>query len=292
MIETDEAAILPRDVAVRLAHATVQAIADTYGLSVLHIKGPIVDATLRADALDARGAGGIGRHPRRNSVDADVLVQPQQADELVRAMERHGWTLAWDFDEGSLFAHAATLTHPHLAHVDIHRIFPGIECEPAAAFRILEADARRVPIAELPCTVPSDDAHRLVLLLHAARSPGHPDVGQMWTAATPDERAAVRHLAERLNAVVALAAATGELESVRQHRSYRLWRALQRPRNHREALVGHVIAAGPRRAVPLLWRFLMLNKRRMDRERGAAVGVSESLAAYRGWVVQRMRRRR
>src|SRR5690606_37573348 len=39
-VTADAAPLLPRDVAVRLAHAAVQAIADEAGITVLHIKGP------------------------------------------------------------------------------------------------------------------------------------------------------------------------------------------------------------------------------------------------------------
>lgn len=275
--------MLPRDVAVRFAHAAIQAIADEAGITVLHIKGPVVDATLREVRT-------------RNSVDADVLVSPDQAGPLLEAMKRRGWQLAWDFDEGSLFAHAATLTHPHLAHIDVHRWFPGIEREPRSAFALLAAGARRIPLAEFPCLVPSDDAHRLILLLHAARSldaGGRADVAELWTAASPQEQAAVRAMAERLDATVALAAAIDELESVRHRRSYRLWSTLRRPgHTHRETLMGHLAAARPREIPTVLIRFVLLNKRRMDREHGSRVGLVESLAGYRTWIARRVRSRR
>lgn len=289
---TDEAPLLPRDVGIRLSHATIQAIADLAGIEVLHVKGPIVDATLRAELFVDLGEDDGDRPRERHSVDADLLVHPQRARALIAAMERHGWELAWDFDEGSLFAHAATLSHPHLPHVDIHRWFPGIEREPGAAFTILTEEARRIPVAGVPVAVPSDAAHRLILLLHAARSGagGHTDVSQLWTAATSEQQAAVRQIAERLSAVVALAAAIGELDSMRSHRSHRLWQALQQPHpTHRAVLMGHLAAARPREVVPVLARFLMLNKRRMEREHGGAVGLGETLGAYRTWITRRVR---
>lgn len=292
----DAAPLLPLDVAVRLSHAAVQAIADEARITVLHVKGPVVDATLRAARLSAPVEEGSSVPRPRISVDADVLVSPEQARALLEAMKRHGWQLAWDFDEGSLFAHAATLIHPHLAHVDVHRWFPGIERDPRSAFALLASEARRIPIAEFPCLVPSDDAHRLILLLHAARSldaGGRADVADLWTAASPDEQAAVRVVAERLDATVALAAAIDEMESVRHRRSYRLWSALRRPgHTHRETLMGHLAAARLREIPTLLTRFLLLNKRRMDREHGSRVSVVESLAGYRTWVAQRVRSRR
>ena len=279
--------LLPRDVGVSFSHATVQAIADLEGISVLHIKGPVVDATLD-DPETGR------EQPRaRESLDADVLVQPTQAQRLIEAMSRHGWELAWDFDEGSLFAHAATMQHPHLPHVDIHRWFPGIGRDPEAAFAILSEGARRIPLAEFPCQVPSDCAHRLILLLHAARSRatgGERDVLDLWTWASAEQQAAVRRLAVQLDAVVPLAAAIGELESLRRQRSYRLWHSLQQPHpSHRDVLVGHLLAARPREVVPLTVRFLMLNQRRMARERGGAMSLRETLTGYRSWVAQRVR---
>ena len=293
---TAEVALLPRDVAVRFAHAAVQAIADEAGITVLHIKGPVVDATLRAARLSEPVQEGVPSPRARMSVDADVLVSPEQAGALLRAMKSHGWHLAWDFDEGSLFAHAATLTHPHLAHIDVHRWFPGIERGPRSAFDLLASDARRIPLAEFPCLVPSDDAHRLILLLHAARSldaGGRADVAELWTAASPDEQASVRAVAERLDATVALAAAIDELESLRRRRSYRLWSALRRPgHTHRETLMGHLAAARPREIPTVLIRFVLLNKRRMDREHGSRVGLVESLAGYRTWIARRVRSRR
>ena len=294
---TAEAApVLPLDVAVQFAHAAVQAIADEAGIAVLHIKGPVVDATLRATRLSEPVEEGTSALRARISVDADVLVSPDHAPALLEAMKSHGWQLAWDFNEGSLFAHAATLTHPHLAHIDVHRWFPGIERDPSSAFALLASGARRIPLAEFPCLVPSDDAHRLILLLHAARSldaGGRADVAELWTAASPDEQAAVRAMAERLDATVALAAAIDELESVRHRRSYRLWSALRRPgHTHRETLMGHLAAARPREIPTLLTRFLLLNKRRMDREHGSRVGVVESLAGYRTWIARRVRSRR
>jgi len=287
------AARLPRDVGVRLSHATVQAIADREGIEVLHIKGPVVDETLRLADLRTTG-GDVPMQPRgRDSVDADVLVDPDQAGPLITALGRHGWQLAWDFDEGSLFAHAATLQHPFLPHVDVHRWFPGIERDPASAFAILLEGADRVALAEFPCQVPAMDTHRLILLLHAARSRrsgGPRDVSKYWTGATAERQVAVRQLAERLDATVALAAAIGELDSVRHHRSYRLWSGLQQAHpTHRETLMGHLVASRPREVVPLLARFLMLNKRRIDRERGGAVGLRDTLAAYGTWVSRRVR---
>ena len=288
--------MLPRDVAVQFAHAAIQAIADEAGIAVLHIKGPVVDATLRAARFREPAAEGVSAPRARRSVDADVLVSPDHAPALLEAMKSHGWQLAWDFNEGSLFAHAATLTHPHLAHIDVHRWFPGIERDPRWAFAFLGSGARRIPLAEFPCLVPSDDAHRLILLLHAARSldaGGRADVAELWTAASPEEQSAVRAVAERLDATVALAAAIDELESVRHRRSYRLWSTLRRPgHTHRETLMGHLAAARPREIPTLLTRFLLLNKRRMDREHGSRVGVVESLAGYRTWIARRVRSRR
>ena len=126
----------------------------------------------------------------------------------------------------SAFEHAATLVHPFLAPVDVHRQFPGMDANPTAAFERLWEERHAVPIAGLDCPVPSLTAQRLVLVLHATRAGQlqHSDIQRSWTFATDDERAAVRRLADELGAEVALAAGTGRLADYDGTRGYELWR--------------------------------------------------------------------
>jgi hypothetical protein len=149
-----------------------------------------------------------------------------------------GWTTVSRFEDSSPFEHDATLEHPFLGHTDVHRWFPGIGCEPEAAFDRLWADRHTVHIAGYPCAVPAVTAQRLLLLVHAARGPvdGNADVRRTWDSATPAERAEVERLAVDLKATVALAAATGRLDQVKGDRSRELWQLLSSGDSRRVAL--------------------------------------------------------
>lgn len=207
---------MPLSTAVRLIHATAQAIAEDHGIDILHIKGPAVDQAL---------TGAL-----RRSMDADILVRPAQAEELVSRLQSHQWELAFPFEDGSPFRHAATLRHTALGYLDVHRSFPGIGLSPDRAFASLWAQREVVNIADYPCDVPSRDAQRLILLLHAARA--YPrrraDVDHLWGDAPEDIRETIDSLARDLDAEVALAAVTGRLEDYADRREHALWAALVR----------------------------------------------------------------
>ncbi len=149
---------------------------------------------------------------------------PAHVDRLVDVMHRHGWTTKYRFEDGSAFEHAATLVHPVLAPVDVHRRFPGLGIDAATAFERLWTDRHTLIIAGMPCPVPSVTAQRLVLIVHAARGGDldHPDIRRSWTAATDAERDAVQQLALEVGAEVALAAGTGRLDEYRGAREYEL----------------------------------------------------------------------
>lgn len=195
-----EGLVVPLRVRVELAHAAVQRLAETCGVDLLHVKGPAVDP-------DLRGSTGRG-------TDADVLVRPEGVDRLMAALGEHGWRVETTFEAGSAFDHAANLYHPSWGLLDVHRLFPGMDRDPAGAFEVLWADRGSRALAHVPCAVPSPVGQSLLLLLHAARTRTegeHPDIGPNWTDRTDAERRAVRDLAERTGATVALAAATGDL---------------------------------------------------------------------------------
>ncbi len=211
-------ALIPVGLRVHLAHATIQALADDCGADLVHIKGPALDASLRATDADSHALP-------RLSTDADVLVRPAHVTELLRSLARHGWDLVTRFESGSAFGHAATLWHTQLGYVDVHRHFPGIEADPREAFEVLWAEAHHIQLAHWPCRVPSVDAQRLLLVLHGARGGGlrNADVARVWTAASPQERARAEELARTLQAEVALAAATGRLADFTEYRTHDLW---------------------------------------------------------------------
>ena len=189
-------------------------LAEDHGTDLLHIKGPAIDDSL----------GGA----TRDSIDADVLVRPAHVDRLVAAMNDHGWSTQYQFEDGSAFEHAATLVHPFMASVDVHRRFPGMDRDAAATFERLWSDRHTSDIAGVPCPVPALDAQRLILIVHAARGGRlvHPDIERSWNAATESQREGVIRLADDIGAGVALAAGTGRLDAFVGQPGHELWRVL------------------------------------------------------------------
>lgn len=205
---------MPVRVQVTFSHAALQVVADQAGADVLHIKGVAVDPAFAPH--------------RRAGTDADVLVRPAHLRILLDAMEAAGWERLSSFDSGSPFGHAATYAHPHWGHADVHRWFPGIGLDPAAAFDLLWSEWERRDLAGVACPVPSPAAHSTLLLLNAARGGGLNlralDIEALWTHADQTRRDEILALVTELDAHVAFAAATGGLERFREAPDYDLWR--------------------------------------------------------------------
>jgi Uncharacterised nucleotidyltransferase len=287
---------MPVSVAIRFTHASLQVLAEDHGIHLLHIKGPAVDDALlevrEANVSTTDGAVQSEAEPparaahtvARRSIDADVLVRPAHLDRLLTVMHEHRWTMKYRFEDGSAFEHAATLTHPFLAPVDVHRHFPGIDSDPEAAFTRLWRDRHTVELGGKPCPVPSLTAQRLILILHSTRAGqlAHPDVRRSWTAATEDDRDAVRRLAADLGAEVALAAGTGRLDEFSDARGYALWLALSTgERSLVRMWVARVKAAPNRRAaLRTAGRLLVPNPRRLEATLGRAPTGREITGAY------------
>ena len=219
---------MPVAVGVRLAHAAVQAIADEHGIDVLHIKGPAVHPSLVRHRPVEGDSGSEMMPVARRSSDADVWVRPSQASRLLRVMVGHRWKVELPFQDDSTFEHAAMLTHPVLAPVDVHRRFPGIRLEPEAAFELLWESREQGWIAHYPCMVPGVVSQRVILLVNAARGKltGNDDIHMCWEQATEVERSQVDALAELLGAEVPLAASTGRLDDYRGRPEHDLWALL------------------------------------------------------------------
>ena len=223
---------IPLVLRTRLAHATLQAVADDCGADILHIKGAAVHASLRPAREDAaQDATAEERALTRVSADADVLVRPAHLGRFLAALKQYGWQGRTRLYSGGAVEHSVDWWHPELGGADIHVRFPGIQISADRAFAVLWRGRRSQEIAHQPCTVPSLDAQRLVLLLHAARNGGarSPDVEQSWTAASACEQARVCALAASLRAEVALAGATGRLDEYANRPEYDLWRLLALP---------------------------------------------------------------
>lgn len=261
---------MPWSVGIRFSHAALQALADDHGVDLLHIKGPAVDDSL----------GGA----TRQSIDADVLVRPSHVERLIAAMHEHGWRTQYRFEDGSAFEHASTLVHPFLAPVDVHRRFPGIDGESAAAFERLWVDRSNTDLAGMPCAVPSLAAQRLVLIVHATRAGdlNHPDIQRSWRDATDDERRSVTDLAGEIGAGLALAAGTGTLHEHVGERGYDLWRVLSTGESSRAQLwMARIRAAPTRRAgVRTAVRLVVPNRHRMETTLGRPPTRGEVAAAY------------
>ena len=205
---------IPLAVRLRLARASVQTIADGIGADLLHIKGDMVDEDLNPSAA----AG----------TDVDVLVRPAHIRRMHSALSAHGWTVYSTFVNGSPFGHAQTYKHETWGYLDLHRLFPGIRLDPAQAFETLWTSRVMRDAAGVRCCVPDAIGQALIQLLNTARNPSDRRRGAAaeWTDATDDRRLAVRELARVLDAQVALAAATGELDAFRDRREHDLWKLI------------------------------------------------------------------
>ncbi|WP_052226368.1 nucleotidyltransferase family protein [Microbacterium mangrovi] len=210
---TESGAMVPLSARIEIGRASVQTVADECTADILHIKGDAVDPS-----LGLTGASGT---------DIDLIVRPAHVARLHGALERHGWVVYSTFRGGSPFGHAQTYHHELWGYLDVHRFFPGIETRPDAGFAVLWVDRTTGTFAGLPASVPSLTAQRLIALLNSARSPRPDVVERLWADASAEDRTAVTELADALDARVALAAATGDLERFRDRRSYLLWNVLQ-----------------------------------------------------------------
>lgn len=206
---------VPSYVRLELVHAYLQNVADACGADILHIKGAAIHPTLV--------------NGRRGSLDVDILVRPAHLQRLLVELAGRGWKRVTGFEEGSAFGHAMNLSHP-LGMVDLHRKWPGFDLEPDVAFEILWGEHTTQSIAGVLCTTPSLPAQRLILLLHYGRSGGQraDDLERAWTSADAATRDSLVALAQRFGAHLALAAATGDLDSFRSDPGYRLWRYFSR----------------------------------------------------------------
>lgn len=248
---------IPLAVRIELCRAAVQTIADRQGVRMLHIKGAAVDPAIRPRA--------------RSGTDVDVLCDPARIGEMHRRLREHGWRLHSTFDDGSPFAHAQTYWHPDWGYLDLHRRFPGIGIADDEAFALLWRDHRPHTCAGRSARVPSVDAQVVLLMLNLARrSEDHGgEVERVWAEQSGDDRARRIRLVRELQAEVALAAATGELERYRHRREYALWKAVSEGGSRTREWWARVRAAPTaREAMRIVVRAPRPNLSRLTRELG------------------------
>jgi Uncharacterised nucleotidyltransferase len=249
MTELVERAI-PASVRIRMAHAAVQTLAAQHAVDLLHIKGVALDPDLS--------------FPGRSSADADVLCRPRHVERLLLAMRESGWSLLNTFTKSSAFEHSATLHHPTWGWLDLHRRYPGLGRDPATAFDTLWATRGVATIAGVPCAVPSPSDQAVLLLLHAARSPGEhkarSDVEHVWSRATPQNREAILSSVDRLGAGLAFAVILGTLEEHREDPEYALWKIASAGGTRLDEWRARVRAAKGRRAkIRVIARSVLVN---------------------------------
>ncbi len=215
-VDPGASASVPFGVRLEFAHAAVCRLAALAGADVLVIKGPAMHPLVAA--------------PGRGSTDVDVLVRPAQLDAFLRVLSEHGWSAVDSFATGSPFGHSTTFSSPVWGYADVHRLIPGFEAPADVVFDRLWEGHTLVGFAGHDAPVPEPAAQGVILVLHAARSGGEAraraDLAHAWEAAPPEHRARMLALVTELEAEVAWAAATGDLERFRTRSSYGLWRAV------------------------------------------------------------------
>lgn len=200
-------------VRVRLARPAVQVIADDAGIDILHIKGDAVDRILRPVAAPG--------------TDVDALVRPSHVARLDAALRAHGWRVYSTFVHGSPFGHAQTYVHPTWGYFDLHRSFPGIRVAPAEAFDALWSERHEIDLPGARGSVPSVEMQATLLVLNAARNhPQGAEAVRRWVDEPGLDRAGIHACVDRLEAWVAFAAGSGDLERYRGAREYALWRVI------------------------------------------------------------------
>ncbi|WP_372733643.1 nucleotidyltransferase family protein [Nocardioides sp.] len=150
--------------AVPLAYALADHVAREAGVRALLIKGPVADVQ------------GV-REPRQ-SVDADILVEPAAVPRFTQALEEIGWARS-SFDDTPGIIPRHSVVHRHATwpcELDVHNWFPGMLADPAEIFDVLwdRRVTEQIAGRDVTCT---DRITTIVIgALHAIRDThGHPE---------------------------------------------------------------------------------------------------------------------
>lgn len=260
---------------IRLAHASLQAVANACGADILHVKGyAATEGFYRSN---------------RHSTDADILVRPSHVDTFTHRLVAGGWEQVADFSSGSAFQHAATIRHPWWGAVDIHRYFPGMDVHAEDNFDRLWAERQSLPIAHYPCTVPSDADQILLIMLHAGRDGwrGTQDIEYLRRVLSARDLERMRRRAAEFGAEIALAASLGELEEYRNHPDYLLWKYMTVGGSRIDEWIARYAAARTLRAkARVAASSLLVNKDHLSMRLGRRPSRADMVAEW----VRRMRR--
>ena len=267
-MESTTEAPVPLRVRLRFGRAAVQVVADEVGADVLHIKGNAADSSLRPD--EASGT------------DVDILVRPAHvARSTARCAPVDGASTA-----RSSTALRSVTRRPTCTTRGATSICTG--GSPASAPRPRSRSsgcgptAQAVDFAGVACRVPSIAAQATLLVLNAARGArSGADLALSWTDASLDHRAAVEELVDALDAHVAFAAATGDLERYRGERDYRLWKVVSEGGTRSEEWWARVRSAPSLgEALRIAARAPLVNVEHLSIELGRAPTRREVAAAF------------
>lgn len=130
-------------------------------------------ASLRALAIKGVTAELQGVRPRKISTDTDVLVHPDDFDEVVALLGRRGWEFRHrPLEPAVISPHSLSMLHQGWpCDIDVHRSYPGFLADPATVFEALWKRRTVINVAQTAVETTDRAGTILVLALHALRAP-------------------------------------------------------------------------------------------------------------------------
>ncbi len=195
---------------------TPVAVSGPAWLELLHAECSWVLKRAEIDALVIKGPGlGDWLYPEgRESVDVDLLVRPRQWGEALTTLRARGFVESrGGVNPDEAAPHSVDLRRDDPTQgrhvIDLHRFFPGIECDPDEAFEALWARRSTGSQAGVPVCLPDQPSQALLVALHAARGPKSKTAADLERAMTSLDQAQLDDLGaltRQLHASVALRA--------------------------------------------------------------------------------------
>lgn len=166
--DTLETSQLRLQEATMLAHALGAVIAHQLSIRVLSIKGPAADYhALRAAHV---------------SVDADLLVHPDEFAAFCAALEARGWHERVARSTPTILEpHSRTYIHPQWpCDIDVHERFPGFFADPGVVFDELWDRRVTLYVGAVGIMIPSLVSSMMIGALHALRNMSIPRHRAEW----------------------------------------------------------------------------------------------------------------